>query len=278
VTWTARDDADHASTAAQTVDVIDTRPPTITCPDAITAECTGGGSATVTPGVARAFDDCGADVTTHARASFPVGTTPLTYVATDRAGSTASCTSDVTVVDTTPPTMTCPAPAVIECTANHGAPFAPAPASASDACAGVTIADPPGGIFPSGTTSFTYSATDEAGLTATCATSVTVADTTPPSITGLTATPSELWPPNHKMVPVTLGVTASDRCDPAAPVCRITAITSNEPVNDLGDGNTAPDWQITGPREALLRSERSGRTRKGPPPTSAVPDGSTRWR
>ena len=36
------------------------------------------------------------------------------------------------------------------------------------------------------------------------------------------------------------------------------AVTSNEPVNAIGDGNTEPDWTITGDLTVYLRSERSG--------------------
>lgn len=42
------------------------------------------------------------------------------------------------------------------------------------------------------------------------------------------------------------------------PVCSITNVESNEPINGLGDGDTAPDWLITGPLAVTLRSERSG--------------------
>jgi hypothetical protein len=39
----------------------------------------------------------------------------------------------------------------------------------------------------------------------------------------------------------------------------ITSVQSNEPVNGLGDGDTAPDWQITGNHTVSLRAERSGK-------------------
>jgi hypothetical protein len=35
-------------------------------------------------------------------------------------------------------------------------------------------------------------------------------------------------------------------------------VSSNEPINGPGDGNTAPDWVITGTSTVDLRSERSG--------------------
>ena len=33
-------------------------------------------------------------------------------------------------------------------------------------------------------------------------------------------------------------------------------VTSSDPVNGLGDGDTSPDWEITGPLSLLLRAER----------------------
>ena len=58
------------------------------------------------------------------------------------------------------------------------------------------------------------------------------------------------------MVPVTVAVDASDNCDST---CQIISVASNEPVNGLGDGDTAPDWAITGDLTVKLRAERSGK-------------------
>jgi len=77
-------------------------------------------------------------------------------------------------------------------------------------------------------------------------------------ISSVSANPSTLWPPNHKMVPVSMSVAVTDICD-AAPVCRIISVSSNEPVNGLGDGDTSPDWEITGNLAVNLRAERSGK-------------------
>lgn len=88
-------------------------------------------------------------------------------------------------------------------------------------------------------------------------TDVRVVDTTAPAIASVTASPNALRPPNHKMVPVTVKVSATDACDPA-PVCKLVAVSSDEPVNGQGDGNTSPDWQITGASTVDLRAERSG--------------------
>jgi len=81
----------------------------------------------------------------------------------------------------------------------------------------------------------------------------------------IAASPSTLWPPNHKLVPVLITATATDLCD-ASPKCKIISVTSNEPVLGPGSGNTDPDWIISDPRPkpspvmlgVRLRAERAG--------------------
>ncbi|MDI6752088.1 MAG: hypothetical protein QME07_04430, partial [bacterium] len=87
-----------------------------------------------------------------------------------------------------------------------------------------------------------------------CSFKVTVVDTTPPVIS-LVINPNTLWPPNHKMVKVTT-VSATDICDANPTV--VISVTSNEPIDGLGDGDTAPDWQIDPDGTVWLRAERSG--------------------
>jgi hypothetical protein len=84
-------------------------------------------------------------------------------------------------------------------------------------------------------------------------------DVTPPEISfDLDAT--ELFPPNHKMVTVATGIGATDDFDPIPTVS--VSVTSNEPPNEIGDGNTAPDWEITdngdGTFDVAVRSENAG--------------------
>lgn len=102
----------------------------------------------------------------------------------------------------------------------------------------------------------TLNATDQAGNTGSANVTVTVVDTRPPKITA-TATPSILWPPNHKYVEVKTNVTAYDICDPS-PKITLMSITSNEADNAKGDGNTANDIVIVNDFTFNLRAERSG--------------------
>lgn len=85
---------------------------------------------------------------------------------------------------------------------------------------------------------------------------VIVADTTAPTIEGFSLTPSIIGPPDHRMVDVMLSYTATDASGAAA--CTV-AVTSNEPVDGKGDGNTAVDWEIVNGHHVRLRAERDGR-------------------
>jgi hypothetical protein len=86
---------------------------------------------------------------------------------------------------------------------------------------------------------------------------VTAAACPPPTINSQSVSPDILWPPNHKMANVTVTQSVSNSC--SQPVsCHIESITSSEPANGMGDGDTAPDWEITGNLTAQLRAERSG--------------------
>jgi hypothetical protein len=87
---------------------------------------------------------------------------------------------------------------------------------------------------------------------------VQLADVEPPRITSAVANPNVLWPPDHRIVPVSVSVTATDDTDPQVD-CRMIAVQSNEPDNGLGDGDAANDIEITGPLTLNLRAERSGK-------------------
>jgi hypothetical protein len=111
--------------------------------------------------------------------------------------------------------------------------------------------------LPAGDYTFTVTADDGNGGVAIDMVVVRVLDTIAPVVHTASATPSVLSPANHNMVPVTVTVDASDECG-AAVRCRITAVTSNEAVEGLGDGDTSPDWEITGDLTLNLRAERGG--------------------
>lgn len=170
-----------------------------------------------------------------------------------------------TTVSDPPPSITAPPPvtAFTGADATECAAFlsdaALGTATASDNCPGVTITRsnvPVGNFFPVGQTVITYTAKDQAGNTATATQRVTVVDNTPPVISQASVDKPLLWPPNHKMVDVTVNYKATDNCGLVTSVLRVA---SNESVNGHGDGNTSPDWEILDAKHVRLRAERSGR-------------------
>ncbi len=175
--------------------------------------------------------------------------------------ATSTCGTTVTVEDTLPPMLTAPPDVVAECAGPGGTSVDLGLPTVVDVCdAAVDVSNDAPATFGLGDTTVTWSAVDDAGNVATDTQTVTVADTTPPVLT-VAASPSAIWPPNHKLVPVTVAVAVSDVCD-AAPSVRLVSIASDEPENGPGDGNTAPDVVGaafgTDDREFLLRAERGG--------------------
>ncbi len=133
-----------------------------------------------------------------------------------------------------------------------------------------TVTDPESGIVSSsgcttrqitdqttGTT-FTCSATNGAGLSATKSVMVRL-DKTPPTCSAL-PTPDRLWPPDHQLVEITVLVNVSDVLSGAAGYT-LVSVVSNQPDNGLGDGDQPQDiqaWTLGQPDTAgQLRAERA---------------------
>jgi hypothetical protein len=119
----------------------------------------------------------------------------------------------------------------------------------------------PLGTFLLGSTPVTLTVTCDDGINpptvAVAVMDVEIVDTTLPTISAL-ADKTCLWPPNHKYHQITMAVDAQDTCDPA-PVVVLGSVVSNEPDNDIGDGNTINDVMLGEDDLAFsLRSERQG--------------------
>jgi predicted extracellular nuclease len=182
------------------------------------------------------------------------GAHAVTLTVDDGHGGAASTSITVTVVDDRPPVITIRGanPFVLEL----GRKFVDPGATAVDACSGAGTITRMGTVNTrvAGTYTLTYAAQDASGNWAAETRTVKVVDRQPPCIQRLRATPDTLWPPDHRLVPVTVKVTATD--DAGAPSCRITRVTSNEPVSGRHAGHTTPDWIVTGDLTLKLRAER----------------------
>jgi hypothetical protein len=171
-------------------------------------------------------------------------------------------------VDVQPPVITCPDDITVECNAEGGTPQDDPQldpffdgVSAMDNCdEDVEITHDAPDFFPLGDTDVIFTATDDSGLESSCTATVTVIDTTAPTIT-VELSRDVLWPPNHKLSEITATVTVDDVCDADASFV-LTDIFSNEPDNGQGDGDTENDIQEaeygTDDTAFLLRSERMG--------------------
>jgi len=152
----------------------DTTPPRIsTTPITLEANTTGGYHGTLTGVTVSDPDDAPSSIqlTNDAPSLLPFGTTTVTWTATDPAGNTATAQQAVTVADTTPPTISCPAGIDTAYTA-HPALGTPSVSDLADASPVITNNAP--ATFPAGTTTVTWTATDHSGNTGQCSQQVTL--------------------------------------------------------------------------------------------------------
>lgn len=220
VTLTVTDSHGVSSTATATVTVVDdTRPVFTDCPANIVVQ-TGPGRTTcdqVATWVAPiAMDNCALESVVSNYSSgdtFPIGVTPVTYTATDKAGLTAICSFTVTVVDNTPPVLTIPDNIVVSTDAGQCSAAVAFAVSASDNCPTVESSTDiaSGTAFPKGTTTVTATATDAAGNMVSDTFTVTVNDTEDPVLT----VPANIVVNNDPglcSAVVTFSVSATDNC------------------------------------------------------------------
>jgi hypothetical protein len=257
-------------TCSFTVTVNDTQAPTISAPANASYQCASQ-VPVADPSQATASDNCGAPTVTVSQSSSGAGSiaSPLiiirTYTATDGTGLTASAAQTITVVDNTPPAIACPANITVDAIPGTCAAPVTFTVGAGDNCSVPTVvtSKASGSSFSVGTTTVNATATDAAGNSNSCSFTVTVKDVTPPVITlnGQTIT---LWPPNHKYSTIKVAelvASASDLCDPSVNInsVRIAQVTSDEPDNSGGDGNTTHDIVIAADCKSVqLRAERMG--------------------
>src|SRR5260370_992285 len=229
ITVTATDAAGNSSTCTTTFTVNDTTPPVISCPNTVSVTSpTGSCSVTVNLGVATATDNCDGNVTPVPSRSdnkpitdpFPVGTTTVTWTATDSSGNHSSCDQNVIVADNEPPKITCPndvttntEPGTCSAHVNHGT------ATATDNCGVATVSgtrsDGRGldDTYPKGTTTITWTATDLSGNKSSCTQRITVVDNEPPKIS-CPANITTSTDPGTCSATVNPGTaTATDNCD-----------------------------------------------------------------
>ena len=205
---------------------------------------------------------------------FSLGAHQVTLTVTDSHGASSSCTSTVTVVATTTPTIDCQAipaqtaMADASCSAKVPDLLELVRAHSSNSCGAksalvITQTPAAGTTVGLGPHPITVKVADAASPTnfAQCVVNFAVLDKTPPTISGASANPATLWPANHELVDVTVNYTTADNCSPSSGTTNKLSVTSNEPVKGRGSDDKSPDWVIVDDHHVQLRAERLSRNR-----------------
>ncbi|MDA0569168.1 MAG: hypothetical protein O3A35_05465, partial [Bacteroidetes bacterium] len=231
-TFTAEDACGNATSATQTITIIDTTSPVLTIPADYTAECSDAHPMED----ASTTDNCGVVTidlleTTINGACAGEYTITRSFTATDDAGNSTSETQTITIVDTTAPVLTIPADYTAECSDTHPM----NDATATDNCGEITIdlveTTMSGTCAGEYTVTREFTATDECGNASSATQTITVVDTTLPEFTSIPADYTAECSDDHPM----LGATAIDNCG------EVTISV----VETTTDGACAGDYTIT---------------------------------
>jgi uncharacterized repeat protein (TIGR01451 family) len=268
ITWKVTDSNGLSATCTQLITVHppcadDSAPPTITAPADISV-ATGPNSTTCGVvldnelGQAQAHDDCSATVTTTGIPPgnlFPVGTTTVTYTATDGAGHTASATQHVTVTDNTPPQILAPPNASYTClnqvpAASPSQAFSidvngnPAPVFDNCGSPAVTVSESSTGVGSAASPKVitrTFTAMDTHGNSASAVQVITVTDPTPPVFTFVPANITAYTGPGA----VTCDTTVNPGTATATDNCGAVVVTRSPSGNTFAVGSTTVTWTAT---------------------------------
>jgi len=123
--WLAGDACDNGSLCQQTITILDTEGPVVTCPASVTIEC-GSDTSAVVHGFATASDNCGSATVPTRSDAVTLGNCPQEYViartwtSVDDCGNVGTCVQTISVDDSMAPTFTEPADITIYADANCG--------------------------------------------------------------------------------------------------------------------------------------------------------------
>ena len=186
VTWTATDTSGNSASDTQLVTVVDTTAPSIDNPASIVIEATGLHDNVVDLGMIITDDNVGVlAIENDAPEFFPLGETIVTWTAKDNAGNMATVQQEVSLVDTTVPSIALPSDIKVEAVSSDSNIIEIGDAIGSDIVEIDEITNDAPELFPLGETIVTWTATDTSGNSASDTQLVTVVDTTAPNITQL---------------------------------------------------------------------------------------------
>ena len=257
--WQAMDACGNTGTCTQSVTVVDTMPPAITCPQSLTLfSCNAKENVSYTVDATDQCDPAPAVACVPpSGSSFEPGTHEVKCTATDACGNTAGCKFTVTIVpDSTPPKIHCPADIVGstesgQCTKSN----VTYTATAIDNCPGVTVTCNPasGSAFAKGVTTVTCKASDMAGNNSTCSFTVTIDDKEKPVVLCPANIVASTDSGQCTKSNVTYTATATDNCPGVTVTCNpasgatfakgVTTVTCT--ASDTAGNNTTCSFTVT---------------------------------
>ena len=175
--------------ATQTITIVDTTIPTLTVPEDLTVEATSLQETLVVIGQAEADDISGiSSIINNAPDAFPLGSTVVTWSATDNYDNIVSADQTITVIDTTAPTIITPQNLIGEAVDFSLNFIQLGELDASDSVAVESITNDKPITFQFGSTIVTWTVTDTSGNISQSTQVVTIIDTTAPEV----STPSDI--------------------------------------------------------------------------------------
>lgn len=193
VVYTATNTLGNSASCSFDIIVADETAPVITCPEDIEIVATPEECEFVVDfDPATATDNCNLISVEQTEgdpsgSTFETGVHVITYEATDEAGNTSTCSFTITIVDEVDPTISdCPEDITVDNTPGEcGAIVEYAAPVGDDNCdftLSLTEGLDSGSQFPVGTTTVTWTVTDNSGNTASCSFDVTVNDVEDPTV------------------------------------------------------------------------------------------------
>jgi len=182
ITWTVSDSSENAASDTQLVSVVDTTAPEILSANDLTYEATSLYENTVYLDNPSVSDIQEVTITNNAPEFFPLGETIVTWTATDIVGNTSTMEQKVIVVDTTTPDLTIPEDQIVEATSIEETLVEIGEAEAYDITGISSISNNAPEMFSLGSTVVTWVSIDSNGNATTFEQTITIVDTTPPSI------------------------------------------------------------------------------------------------
>jgi hypothetical protein len=238
--------------------------------------------ATLTPPLPVTGPSSGVSTTFNWTPTAPqTGAHVVTFSVTDTPGQQSLCSNEIQVINNVPPTISCPLPISVECSApggstvtrtvhvedGNGDPLTVTwrvdnvvvqvdnvPAGGPPTSANVSLTH----FYPLGGHDVRVDVSDGLAAAVNCTTTVAVADTTPPVVQCATER-STLWPPNHNLRNVGLAVAVDDVCGGGGTMLTVVSVFGDEDdETQTGDGQHSPDAKDIAAGTLRLRSERRG--------------------